>query len=460
MISRVKFFISIVIICQLMIFGYFTSIPASAALVPDSFSGIVNESTKSVVNISTTQVIKQKAPKFFPFFPDFPFSQDSPDFEGREREFRRQSLGSGFIVDSDGYIITNNHVVENADDITVTLWDESEYKAKVKGRDPKTDIALIKVDADKPLPAVALGDSNKLNVGDWVIAMGNPYGLGHTVTAGIVSAKSRFIGSGPYDDFIQTDAAINPGNSGGPLFNIKGEVVGINTAIIPMAQGIGFAIPVNLAKEIIRSLKTKGYVERGWLGVTVQKITPELAESLKLTSKQGALVTDVLKNSPADKAKIKRKDVIVEFAGEKVSEYSLPRLVAAMPSGKHAVIKVIRDGKPVELTVTISRQEEGMPEALIAEKLGLKTKTINPEIASQFGIMDGGGALITEVTQKGTKTGEDVQVRDIIIEANGSRINSTEEFAIIIKDMKSGERLLTLLKRGNSYLYRSIRVRE
>jgi serine protease Do len=363
-------------------------------------------------------------------------------------------------VDGDGYIITNNHVVENADDITVTLWDESEYKAKVKGRDPKTDIALIKVDVDKPIPAVTLGDSDKLNVGDWVIAMGNPYGLGHTVTAGIVSAKSRFIGSGPYDDFIQTDAAVNPGNSGGPLFNIKGEVVGINTAIIPMAQGIGFAIPVNLAKEIMHSLKTKEHVERGWLGVTVQKITPELAESLKLTSKQGALVTDVLKNSPADKAKIKRKDVIVEFAGEKVSEYSLPRLVAAMPSGKQAVIKVIRDGKPLELTVTISKQEESMPEALIAEKLGLKTKTVNPEIASQFGIMDGGGVMVTEVTQKGIKTSEDIQVRDIIIEANGSRINSTEEFAIIIRNIKSGERLLMLLKRGNSYLYRSIRVRE
>jgi serine protease Do len=372
MINRVKFLISIGMIRQLIIAACFISVPASAALIPDSFSEIVNESAKSIVNISTTQVIKQKAPRFFPFFPDFPFFQDSPDSESREREFRRQSLGSGFIVGSDGYIITNNHVVENADDITVTLWDESEYKAKVKGRDSKTDIALIKIDADKPLPAVTLGDSDKLNVGDWVIAVGNPYGLGHTVTAGIVSAKSRFIGSGPYDDFIQTDATINPGNSGGPLFNIKGEVIGINTAIIPMAQGIGFAIPVNLAKEIIQSLKTKGYVERGWLGVTVQKITPELAESLKLTSKQGALVTDVLKNSPADKAKIKRKDVIVEFAGEKVSEYSLPRLVAAMPSGKQAVIKVIRDGKPVALTVTISRQEEGMPEALIAEKLWLK----------------------------------------------------------------------------------------
>jgi len=454
--NKTKFFITTIITCQLIIAGYFIN-TVSAAVVPDSFAEIVNERASSVVNISTTQIIKQKAPKSFPLFPDFPFPQDN--FDGKEREFRRQSLGSGFIVGSDGYIITNNHVIENADDITVTLWDESEYKAKVRGRDPKTDIALIKIDADKPLPVVTLGDSNNLNVGDWVIAVGNPFGLGNTVTAGIVSAKSRFIGSGPYDDFIQTDAAINPGNSGGPLFNIKGEVVGINSAIIPMAQGIGFAIPVNLAKEIMQSLRTKGHVERGWLGVSVQKITPELAESLKLPGKQGALVTDVIKNSPADKAKIKRKDVIIEFAGEKVSEYSLPRIVAALPSGKQVSVKIIRDGKIIELAVTISRQEEGTPEILIAERLGIKTKTINPEIAPQFGIMDGGGVIITDVSQRGAKASEEIQIRDIIIEANGNRVNSTEELSVFIKEIKPGERLLMLIKRGNSYLYRSLRVR-
>jgi len=454
--NKTKFFITTIITCQLIIAGYFIN-TVSAAVVPDSFAEIVNERASSVVNISTTQIIKQKAPKSFPLFPDFPFPQDN--FDGKEREFRRQSLGSGFIVGSDGYIITNNHVIENADDITVTLWDESEYKAKVRGRDPKTDIALIKIDADKPLPVVTLGDSNNLNVGDWVIAVGNPFGLGNTVTAGIVSAKSRFIGSGPYDDFIQTDAAINPGNSGGPLFNIKGEVVGINSAIIPMAQGIGFAIPVNLAKEIMQSLRTKGHVERGWLGVSVQKITPELAESLKLPGKQGALVTDVIKNSPADKAKIKRKDVIIEFAGEKVSEYSLPRIVAALPSGKQVSVKIIRDGKIIELAVTISREEEGTPEILIAERLGIKTKTINPEIAPQFGIMDGGGVIITDVSQRGAKASEEIQIRDIIIEANGNRVNSTEELSVFIKEIKPGERLLMLIKRGNSYLYRSLRVR-
>lgn len=361
-------------------------------------------------------------------------------------------------MDSSGYILTNNHVVENAEDITVTLWDESEYKAKIKGRDPKTDIALIKIEVDKPLPAVTLGDSDMLSVGDWVIAVGNPYGLGNTVTAGIVSAKSRFIGSGPYDDFIQTDAAINPGNSGGPLFNIKGEVVGINSAIIPMAQGIGFAIPVNLAKEVMQSLKDKGYIERGWLGVTIQKITSELAESLKLPGRQGALVTDVVKDSPADKAKIKRRDVIIEFAGDKVSEHSLPRLVASMPIGKEVAVKVIRDGKVVELAVVISKHAEGTPEILIAEKLGIKTKTLNPEIAPQFGVMDGGGILVTEVVQRGAAGSEDIQVKDIIVEANESRVNSTEELAIIIRGIKQGERLLLLVKRGNSYIYRSLRL--
>lgn len=426
----------------------------SASSFPASFADIVKERARSVVNISTTQVIKQKVPGFSPFFPDFPF----PGLEGGEREFRRQSLGSGFIVDSSGYILTNNHVVENAEDITVTLWDESEYKAKIKGRDPKTDIALIKVEVDKPLPAVTLGDSDMLSVGDWVIAVGNPYGLGNTVTAGIVSAKSRFIGSGPYDDFIQTDAAINPGNSGGPLFNIKGEVAGINSAIIPMAQGIGFAIPVNLAKEVMQSLKDKGYIERGWLGVTIQKITSELAESLKLPGRQGALVTDVVKDSPADKAKIKRRDVIIEFAGDKVSEHSLPRLVASMPIGKEVAVKVIRDGKLVDLAVVISKHDEGTPEILIAEKLGIKTKTLNPEIAPQFGIMDGGGILVTEVVQRGAAGSEDIQIKDIIVEANESRVNSTEELAIIIRGIKQGERLLLLVKRGNSYIYRSLRL--
>lgn len=432
------------------------AVPVFAASVPGSFADLVKERANSVVNISTTQVFKEKVVRPFPFFPEIP----GP--EGKEREFRRQSLGSGFIVDRGGYILTNNHVVEKAEDIRVRLWDEAEYKAKVVGRDPKTDIALIKIDADKPLPAVTLGDSDALMVGDWVVAVGNPYGLGHTVTAGIVSAKGRIIGSGPYDDFIQTDAAINPGNSGGPLFNIKGEVVGINSAIIPMAQGIGFAIPINLAKEIMPSLKTKGYVERGWLGVAVQKVTPELAESFKLGERQGALVADVVKDSPAYRAGIKRGDVITEFAGKKISDmHELPRLVASTPIGSKVSMKIVRDGKPVELSVTISKLQEEVQsaEVLIADRLGIKTKTINPEIAHQFGIMDGGGVLVTEVIQGGVVESEGIQAGDIILEVNKERVNSTDETATIVKSLRPGENLLLLVRRGNGYIYFSFRLK-
>lgn len=436
------------------ILGLSASYAFAAAVPPASFSEIINKRTKAIVNISTVQVVKQKVTSPLPFLPGV------PDDGAQEREFNRQSLGSGFIVDSSGYILTNNHVVENASDITVTLWDESEYKAKVQGRDPKTDVALIKIEADAPLQAVQLGDSDKLEIGDWVIAVGNPYGLGHTVTAGIVSAKSRFIGSSLYDDFIQTDAAINPGNSGGPLLNAKGEVVGINSAIIPMAQGIGFAIPINIAKEIMNSLKIKGYVERGWFGITVQKVTHELAETLKLLTRQGALVTNVVKDSPADRAKIKRKDLIVEFAGEKVNDRSLPRLVASIKIGSVVDVKVIRDGRPLTLKVTISRLDDntGSPEVLIAGRLGIRTKTISPEIAHQFGIMDGGGVIITDINPKGPASKEDIQTKDIIIEMNGRRINSTDELAAVVKNLKSGEKIPVLLKRGSGYFYGGLKV--
>lgn len=439
----------------IFIFGLAASNVSAVSTPPGSFSDIVNKRTKAIVNISTIQVIKQKIQSPFPFLPG------APEDGNQEREFNRESLGTGFIVDSSGYILTNNHVVENASDITVTLWDESEYKAKVTGRDPKTDVALIKIEANVSLQSMPLGDSDKLDIGDWVIAIGNPYGLGHTVTAGIVSAKSRFIGASLYDDFIQTDAAINPGNSGGPLLNTKGEVIGINSAIIPMAQGIGFAIPINIAKGIMNDLKTKGYVERGWFGITVQKVTPELAETLKLPTRQGALVTNVTKDSPADKAKIKRKDLIVEFAGEKVTDRSLPRLVASVKTGSVVDVKVIRDGKPFNLKVTISKLDDNTssPEILIAGKLGIKTKTINPEIAHQLGIMDGGGVIITDINQKGSASKEDIQIKDIIVEANGRRINSTEELAVVIKNLKPGEKIPVLLKRGNSYFYGSLRIK-
>jgi len=284
------------------------------AAAPGSLADLVEKLSPAVVNISTTKVVKMDG-KRSPFNDMFPFDRffgGEDEFYRRffgdnpEKEFRQRSLGSGFIISKDGYIFTNNHVIERADKIKVRLSTGKEYDATVKGRDPRTDLALIKIIADNSLPTVNLGDSDRLRVGDWVMAIGNPFGLDHTVTAGIVSAKGRVIGAGPYDNFIQTDASINPGNSGGPLFNMAGEVVGINTAIVAQGQGIGFAIPVNMAKEILEDLKAKGKVTRGWLGVSVQDITEDLAKSLKLKDRNGALVTEVFEGDPADKAESSR----------------------------------------------------------------------------------------------------------------------------------------------------------
>src|SRR5574341_213043 len=293
-----------------------------------------------------------------------PFGQDPFEdfwnnfFGTLPREQKRRSLGSGFIVSDAGYILTNNPVVEQAEEITGTLLDKGEHNAKVVGTAPKPDIALIKSNAGKKLPYVRLGDSEALEIGEWVVAIGNPFGLGHTVTAGIVSAKGRIIGSGPYDDFIQTDASINPGNSGGPLFNLKGEVMGINTAIVQGGQGIGFATPIHLAKSILGQLKEKGRVVRGWLGVYIQRLTPDMAESLGVAGKKGALVADVTKEGPAAKAGIRSGDVIVKFDGKAVSdEHELPQAVASTKVGKKVDVVVLREGKEFTIPVTIGEME-------------------------------------------------------------------------------------------------------
>ena len=281
-----------------------------------------------------------------------------------ERDLKQQSLGSGFIVDKEGYILTNNHVVEEADDIRVTLLDGRSYDAEVKGRDPKTDIALIRIKPENGLPVATLGDSDALLVGEWVIAIGNPFGFGHTVTAGVVSAKDRTIGAGPYDAFIQTDASINPGNSGGPLFNARGEVVGINSAIIASGQGIGFAIPINIAKSIMEQLREKGSVTRGWLGVQIQALTPELRESLDLSAEGGALVAGVIKGDPAEKAGLKAGDVVVEFDGRSVrSDRDLVSIVGNTPVGRKVALKVVRDGKTLTLEVKVARRSDDKDEA-------------------------------------------------------------------------------------------------
>ncbi len=427
------------------------SMQVSARVVPESFSEIVKLRAKTVVNISTTQIVAEP----LPVIPGIPLP------EGRQR-FKRHSLGSGFIIDPEGYILTNYHVVDRAEDIRVTLWDETEYKATVVGKDEKTDIALLKITPKGPLPVAPLGDSDTLEVGDWVLAIGNPFGLGHTVTAGIVSAKGRILGAGPYDDFIQTDAAINPGNSGGPLFNLDAEVVGINTAIFSPSGaniGIGFAIPINIAKEILPSLKEKGYVERGWLGVTVQKVTPEIAKTFGLPEPKGALVADITEDSPAEKAGIQRGDIIVEYNGQKISDiHELPRLVASTPIGSEVTIKVFRDGQYRDLKVVIEKLREGIatPEQFIEKLIGIKVKTLHPAIAEQYGIRDGGAVVIVDVIIGSPADKTNLRKGDIIVEVNRKRVTSVEELASLLKELQKGDTVLFLLKRSTGYLYMSL----
>jgi serine protease Do len=434
-----------------------------------SLSGLVKETKPSVVNISTTTVVKGiGGPNpFGNAFRDF-FGNDEffdkffGGNNGPRREFKQKSLGSGVIIDKDGYILTNNHVVEKATSIKVKLSDGKEYDAKVIGKDAKTDIALIKVNA-RNLPVSVLGDSDKLEVGDWVLAIGNPYGLDHTVTAGIVSAKGRVIGQGPYDDFIQTDASINPGNSGGPLFNLRGEVVGINTAIISGGQGIGFAIPVNMAKALLPQLKTSGKVVRGWLGVVIQKVTPELAKSFGLKESEGALVSDVMDDSPASRVGIKRGDVIVAFNGTPIKDMEqLPKAVAATEVGKKVKVKLLREGKPLEIEVTIAEGREekrearaGAPE--IEKNFGLVVQNISGEIARHLGVSDTKGVIVTDVQQGSPADEADIRAGDIIREINRKVVRNVEDFREIMGRAKATEGIVMLVKRENMTFYAVIK---
>ena len=332
---------------------------AEANARPDSFAAIADAVKPAVVNISTTAAVPRQGPRgtdpYREFLERF-FGESLP------REEPRQSLGSGLIVEPEGYVLTNNHVIENARTIMVRLSDEEEYEARVVGRDPRTDLALLKIQGRGKFTAVRLGDSDALRVGDWVVAIGNPFGLEHTVTAGIVSAKGRVIGAGPYDDFIQTDAAINPGNSGGPLFNTRGEVVGINSAIFSQtggSVGIGFAIPVNLAKELLPQLKSKGRVVRGWLGIAIAPVTPEMAEKLGVPDRRGALVAELVPNGPAAAAGIRAGDVIVAFQDKPIRRVDdLPRVAARTPVGTEVELKLLRAGKEIAAKVRLAELPE------------------------------------------------------------------------------------------------------
>ena len=433
-----------------------------------SLASIVNKVAPAVVNISTVRVVKGSGPVFRHFFGPFeegdPFKEFFERFFGDipGREFRQKSLGSGFIISKDGYILTNNHVVEKATEIKVRLLDKEEFSAKVIGRDPKTDIALIKIKADHNLSTLTLGNSDTLKVGDWVIAIGNPFGLGHTVTVGIISAKERIIGAGPYDNFLQTDAAINPGNSGGPLVNFKGEVIGVNTAIVAQAQGIGFAIPINMANYVISQLKEKGRVMRGWLGVMVQEVTPEIAHALGLKEAEGALVADVTPGSPADKANIKRRDVIVEYNGHKIEEMNeLPRLVANTPVGKKVSIKVWRDGKTRELKVKVGELEEELvrkEKVYTPKDLGLQVETLTPYLAQKLGTGRLQGVIITGVVTGSPAYEAGLKRGDVILKINNHSIRDLDDYQEVISGIKPGDTLLLLIERRKGTLFVALKV--
>ena len=430
---------------------------------PSSFADLSEAVKHSVVNIFTTQVVSGKALK--PFMgPDSPFRGFFGDdlfkhFFGDmpQGQMKTHALGSGFVIDNKGLILTNNHVVEKATEIKVKLEKGKEYTAKVLGRDPKTDLALIKVKPDgdfpKPLP---LGDSDTTRVGDWVMAVGNPFGLGETVTVGIISARGRIIGAGPYDDFIQTDAAINPGNSGGPLFNMKGEVVGINTAIVAQGQGIGFAIPINMAKELLPQLEA-GKVVRGWIGVVIQEITPELAKSFDLKDIKGVLVSEVTKGSPAEHAGLKQGDVITGFNGKPVENaHTLPRLVAATAPDSKAKLDIVRDGKTMSVGVTIGNMPQSMEEAKGSpekdEAWGMSVQDITPEIAQQLGLDAHEHGVVVANVQPGSAAGDaGLRPGDVIKEINRQKIKNVSDYNQAVQ--KNKDRLLLLVKRGSGSIF-------
>jgi len=402
-----------------------------------------------------------------PFGEEDPFNDFWKRFFGgplpRGRQ-RQQSLGSGFIIDADGSILTNNHVVENAQKIVVKLLgDEQEYEAKVVGRDSKTDIAVIKINTKTNLPTANFGDSDKLEVGEWVVAIGNPFGLDSTVTSGIVSAKGRHIGQGPYDNFIQTDASINPGNSGGPLINLRGEVIGINTAIFSRTggnMGIGFAIPVNLAKELLPQLRGKGKVTRGYLGVLIQKVTPEIAESLGMEHGYGALVANVSKDGPAEKAGVKVGDVIVEFDGKEVKDSGdLPIIVARTPVDKKVRMKVLRDKKEVMLGVAVGELKEEEVVASVPEKgeLGMTVQKVTPQMAESLGLEKPEGVVVTDVESGSAADEAGIRRGDVIVQIDRKPVRSVDEYKKSIAGIRKGKGVLFLVKRGDSTLFLALK---
>ena len=463
----------------------FSAAPSFAYEVPPSFADLVEKLSPAVVNISTTQKVKGGMPGFQMF--EMPQGGENgeempddlhrfleqfgkgrhKDKGGKEPMHDVYSLGSGFIIDDEGYIATNNHVIADAEEVSVILTDDTKLKAKIIGRDVKTDLALLKVEAGHKLPFVTFGESAGSRVGDWVIAIGNPFGLGGTVTAGIISARARNINAGPFDDFIQTDAAINRGNSGGPMFNMKGEVIGINTAIFSPSGGsigIGFAVPSAMAKPVLAQLKSHGRIERGWLGVKIQDVTEEIADSVGLKKATGALVMEITKDSPADKAGIKIGDVITHFDGKEVKAMrNLPRLVADAPIGKTASVELWRKGETKTLSVKLGElkeqdeslkaegdeDEESGPTPAIKGKelLGMTLAAVTPEILEKYSLASGlKGVLVTKVKEDSEAGKRGLQAGDLITQVAETPVNEAKDVMDAVDTIRKAGRKFVLLR--------------
>ncbi len=428
--------------------------------VPDSFSELAEKYSPAVVYIRSEKNGKRpmEVNPHFKGGPNDPFRDFFEKFFGGrpQQGFKQRSLGSGFIIDHDGYIVTNNHVVEGADKIKVILKDEREFDAVIKGRDPNTDLALIKIESDGNLPVIHFGDSDKVKIGEWVMAIGNPFGLEHTVTVGIISAKGRVIGSGPYDDFIQTDASINPGNSGGPLIDMSGRVVGINTAIIAGGQGIGFAIPVNMAKGIIKQLQTKGEVTRGWLGIGIQDLTKELKSYYGVKGDAGVLVTKVFPGDPAEKAGIQAKDIILEVNGKKVdSSRELSRTIAESAVGEKTKLLVLRNGDEREFTIELGKRPDTMeatqsPEESHKKNLfGIAVSNLTPELIQQFQLQDETGVMVVGVEPDSKADDAGVLPGDLIKEINHHSVKDVDQYLKELGKYKKGDNISLYILRGN-----------
>lgn len=437
---------------------------ASVQMVPASFSELARQAKPGVVNIQTEKIIEGGGRVYRHFFgspyggnPDLFNEFFAPFFNQQPQDRKESSLGSGFIISDDGYIVTNNHVIKDADQVKVILHDNKEFNATVIGTDPMTDLALIKIEA-KNLMALKFGSSSKADVGSWVVAIGSPFGLEQTVTAGIISAKGRIIGSGPYDDFIQTDASINPGNSGGPLLNLDGEVIGINTAIVRSGQGIGFAIPSDLATGIISQLTQQKSVSRGWMGVAIQEVTQQLAQYYGLKETKGVYVAKVFDGEPADKAGIRVGDVIYQINDKPVnSSRDLTLTVAGISVGDTVNVKLIRDENEKTIKVKLGKRPAEDPDSITQNDdydiLGLKLRPITPDLARKLGYPETIKGLVLLDVKQGSKALVSVRPGDLLLEINRHKIDSLEDYQQYLKKLNKGDTIQLLFRRGNSQVF-------